>query len=81
MPAPHEAPAELAPADLPVEIAPASPAEARNPGREQLRTDAEWLAGLYPVRHAPVAAPWHPTCIHVPASIRALVEGMPTYGA
>ena len=51
------------------------------PGRAQLHRDAEWLAALYPVRHQPVAAPWHPTCIHVPASIRALAEGMPTYGA
>ena len=50
------------------------------PARAQLRKDAEWLAGLYPVRRRPVAAPWHPSCIHVPASVRAVVEGLPPYG-
>jgi hypothetical protein len=57
---------------------PTAPVE--SPARAQLRRDAEWLAALYPVRRPPVAAPWHPTCIHVPASVRALADGLETYG-
>ena len=50
------------------------------PALDQLRRDAAWVSSLYPVNHRPAAAPWHPSCIHVPASIRGLVEGMPGYG-
>lgn len=57
--------------------APEAPA---TPEPDSLRRDAAWVAGLYPVKHRPVAAPWNPTRIHIPASVRGLVEGMPGYG-
>jgi hypothetical protein len=56
------------------------PSAATSPEPDRLRRDAAWVASLYPVKHRPVAAPWHPTCIHVPASVRGLVEGMAGYG-
>lgn len=62
------------------EVESLEPSTGTAPEPDSLRRDAAWVASLYPVKHRPVAAPWHPSCIHVPAGVRGLVEGMPGFG-